>query len=235
MKRPFARSGHIRPLALSLCAISVLVLVPTVSLAAGGQQEAAPPVPSPPAARIVFLTGEVLVDGVAAEIGDTVIPGSILVTGADGLAELTFGSGNALRVEEDTELTLDVGNPAVGLDLRRGTIAAVFEGLASVGTGPEDSFRINTPSTVAGVRGTAFFVKIESDDQTYVCTCRGILEFEETGLVVRAARHNATRFTRSADGVVATPAPDIYHDTASLNAVAEVAGVSIEWGVEPED
>lgn len=225
-----------------------IVLLGTVlgTTFAAGTREAAPagsPSPSPaPArvsngaeARLVFLEGDVQLDGAPARLGDRVAPGSVIRTGPDGFADITFGTGNALRIENDTVLTLDLNNPAVGLDLRQGTIAAVFEGLASVGTGPEDTFSIRTPSTVAGVRGTAFFVHIESDTQTYVCTCHGILEFSDAGLTVRAARHNATRFTRTADGVVSEAAPEIYHDTASLNAVADVAGVTIAWGEEPEE
>lgn len=245
MKTNIAQSSPTGPLAQTIFVI-VAALVAIGSLGAGGQSESGGVEAVPPAAtaeapdltgsaRIVFLIGEVLVDGEEAQIGDNVGPGSVVVTGPDGEVDLTFGTGNALRIEQNTELTLDLSDPSIGIDLRRGTIAAVFEGLATIGTDESDTFRIATPSTVAGVRGTAFFVHIESDDQTYVCTCRGILEFEETGLVVRAARHDATRFTRTADGVIATSAPEIYHDTASLNRVADVAGVTIEWGVEPED
>jgi hypothetical protein len=183
--------------------------------------------------RIDFLTGDVRVDGASAEIGASLSRGSLVQTGPDGLVDIVFGDGNALRIEENTELTLDLADPSKGLDISRGTVAAVFEGLESIGTGPSDTFRIHTPSTVAGVRGTAFFVRIEDADRTYVCTCHGVMEFTEQGLTVRAARHAATRFIRRDGVVVAEEAPELYHDSDSLNAVADVAGVTIAWGEEP--
>jgi hypothetical protein len=183
--------------------------------------------------RIEFFAGEVLVDGKTPETGDVLARGSVLRTGSDGLVDIVFGNGNALRIEENTELSLDLVDPSVGLDVRRGTVAAVFQGLETIGSGRDDTFRIQTPSTVAGVRGTAFFIRIEDADRTYVCTCHGILEFAESGLTVRAARHAATRFTRANGEVTAEKAPELYHDTDSLNAVADVAGVTIAWGEEP--
>ncbi len=189
--------------------------------------------PAATSGRIEFFVGEVLVDGIMPETGDILQRGSVIRTGPDGLVDVVFGNGNALRIEENTELSLDLVDPSVGLDIRRGTVAAVFEGLETIGTGGNDTFRIQTPSTVAGVRGTAFFIRIEDADRTYVCTCHGILEFAESGLTVRAARHAATRFTRTNGGVIAEEAPEIYHDSDSLNAVADVAGVTIAWGEEP--
>ncbi|MFW6229216.1 MAG: FecR family protein [Alkalispirochaeta sp.] len=183
--------------------------------------------------RIEFLAGDVRVDGAAAEIGAVLGSGSLVQTGSNGLVDIVFGDGNALRIEENTELTLDLADPSRGLDVSRGTVAAVFEGLESIGTGPSDTFRIRTPSTVAGVRGTAFFVRIEDVDRTYVCTCHGVMDFSDQGLTVRAARHTATRFIRRDGDVVAEEAPELYHDSDSLNAVADVAGVTIKWGEEP--
>jgi hypothetical protein len=155
------------------------------------------------------------------------------VTGGDGRVEILFGSGNILELRPDTELTLDTTDPANAIDLRRGQFAAVFDRLETIGMGAEDTFRVRTPATVAGVRGTAFFVAVESDDQTYVCTCNGTLNFGPDGeLTVTAARHEAYRFVAGDDEVRREPAPELYHDTAEFNRLAEVIDVVIEWGPE---
>jgi len=226
----------------------VFFLTVTFGVAGGGQTDSAsgtppaddqgatesPAIPGPArSGRIEFLVGDVRVDGGVAEIGAVLNRGSVVQTGSDGFVDIVFGNGNALRVEENTRVTLDLADPSRGIDIDRGTIAAVFEGLESVGTGPSDTFRIHTPSTVAGVRGTAFFVRIEDTDRTYVCTCHGVMEFSDQGLTVRAARHAATRFIRRDGEVLAEEAPELYHDSDSLNAVADVAEVTIAWGEEP--
>lgn len=217
--------------------VVVLCLMVPAALSAGGGRETSSPAVSKGTAEITarfeYVAGAVTLDGQDAAIGDSVGRDSVVQTGPDGTADIVFGTGNALRIEENTRLSLDLVDPSVGLDIRNGAIAAVFNGLESVGTGPDDTFRVQTPSTIAGVRGTAFYIKIEDADNTYVCTCHGILEFAESGLVVRAAKHAATRFTRSNGDVSATPASEEYHDTEGLNAVADVAGVTIAWGEEP--
>ena len=218
-----------------------LVIFASWGVDAGGQSEAVPDsagessVTETVTPRIEYLEGEVSVDGVPAEIGASIPAGARISTGADGMVDIVFGSGNALRIEEDTLLTLDLQDPAEGIDISRGTIAAVFEGLQSLGTGPDDTFRVRAPTTVAGVRGTVFFVKIENPQSTYVCTCHGELEFVDDNLVVRAARHDATRFIADNGEVRVEDALDLYHDSQSLNAVADIVGVTIAWGEEPHD
>ncbi len=233
MKRDRTLTGGISRFLLPLCLIAV-----APSLFAGGEGEsrvepAEPARSDESAARIEFLVGEVTVDGDEALIGMSLDPGSTVRTGSDGTVDIVFGSGNALRVSEDTVMVMDLSDPAVGLDIRRGTVSAVFEGLESIGTGPDDTFIVRTPSTVAGVRGTVFFVKIEDPDTTYVCTCHGIIDFDQSGLTVSAARHEATRFVRSDGEVTALRAPGIYHDSDDLNEIAAIVGIEIAWGEEP--
>lgn len=219
--------------------LGITLLIP-ITISAAGQDEAAASDTGGTAgseaqrpARIEFLVGEVLIDGSAAEIGETVPAGAEIVTGVDGRVEIVFGSGNIIEIRSGTELTLDTANPANGIDLRRGQFAAVFDRLETIGMGSDDTFRVDTPSTVAGVRGTAFFVAVESEEQTYVCTCNGTLNFGPTGdLIVTAARHEANRFVLDDDAVQRVSAPQIYHDTDEFNRLAEVVDVTIEWGEE---
>lgn len=222
--------------------LSVWVVVLATPVLAGGSSEAADSdrgrdttsVSAETVARIEYLEGEVQIDSDAATVGQIVDAGARIQTGADGIAEIVFGSGNALRVEENTFLTLDLTDPANGIDLRRGVVAAVFEGLETIGVGPERTLHVNTPTTIAGVRGTVFFIRVESEESTYVCTCHGELSFDDGDLTVRAARHSARRFIRTSDGIAVETAAEEYHDSDSLNAVADVVGVTIAWGEEPD-
>ena len=183
--------------------------------------------------RVEFLVGEVTINGDPAEIGDPVPAGAEIVTGPQGRVEIVFGSGNIIEIRAATELTLDTANPANGIDLRRGQFAAVFDRLETIGMGRNDTFAVQTPATVAGVRGTAFFVAVESDDQTYVCTCNGTLNFGDDGeLSVTAARHEAYRFVADGQTARRIPAPEIYHTTDEFNRLAEAVDVTIEWGDE---
>lgn len=184
-------------------------------------------------ARVEYLEGNVRIDREPAEIGAFLTPGALVTTGSDGVVEIVFGTGNALRIEENTELTLDVSDPGNGIEVTRGTFAAVFEGLETIGVGSDTTLRVRTPTTVAGVRGTAFFVKVESPESTYFCTCRGIIDFDDGAMTIRAARHEARRFVKEGEETVVRDAPEIYHDSHSLNAVADVVGVKIAWGEEP--
>ncbi|GAB6089999.1 FecR family protein [Spirochaeta dissipatitropha] len=184
-------------------------------------------------ARVEYLEGDVRADGELLNIGDALFPGIQIITGPNGIIEITFGQGNILRVEEDTSLSLNLADPTEGLDIQRGSVAAVFEGLQTIGVGPARSLNVRTPVAVAGVRGTVFYIKVESQDSTYVCTCHGELVFEDGKYTVRSARHNANRFFREDDRVRFEEAEELYHDSASLDAVAETAGVNIRWGEEP--
>jgi hypothetical protein len=219
----------------------VLIAMSSFAWAAGGQEDsnagsgqAASDTVSTVEARVEYIEGDVLLDGEPTNIGAEVPPGGRIETGADGLVDVVFGNGNALRIEENTALTMDLSDPSQGLDVRRGTVAAVFEGLRSIGVAESDDFRVRTPTAVAGVRGTAFFVRVENENSTYICTCHGELDFGPHGMTIRAARHDARRFIREGGEVRVEQAPEIYHDSDSLNAVADVVGVTIAWGEEPD-
>lgn len=221
-------------------AAAALFLVCVFGVAAGGQNESGGVTQSTIdyRARIEYIEGDVTVDGIPAEIGDDVESGQIVATGPGSAADIVFGRRNLLRLEEST--TIAFKQDTEGLVVDDGTVAAVFDRLHAIGIGPEDTFRVETPTAVAGVRGTTFFIKVEDADSTYVCTCQGVLEFDPTAnrpnLRIAAANHSASRFTRTADGGVTwEEAPEIYHTSESLNEAADTIGVTIPWGEHPDE
>lgn len=177
-----------------------------------------------------YFEGEVLVDGRDAELGEQLLPGSRIQTGDDGFAEVVFGSGNILRIEENTAMVINIDDEQEGITLNSGAFSAVMSGLRELGFGPDKELALRSLSTVAGVRGTSFYFRIEDESTTYVCVCNGTLALGATGEDTAATEHSAFRFTRTASGTTQTSAPLLYHDNESMDAVAARVGVEIPWG-----
>jgi hypothetical protein len=99
-----------------------------------------------------------------------------------------------------TTLRFDAKVLSRGATLQRGTIAMVLRNLAAA-QGDELRFSIRTPTAVAGVRGTCFFISIEDENNTYICACNGAIHVEgDGGQVVRnlaSSHHQEVRVTRS--------------------------------------
>ena len=208
-----------------------LVLLAAIAppLIAGGQAESIDPVTL--TGELVYLEGTVAVNGSGAELGDPVSPGDRIVTGADGLAEVTFGPRNILQFRENTDATVE---PAWGgVELERGTIAAVLNGLARLGMGDDNRFQVRTATAAMGVRGTAFFISHPAADESYFCTCHGKLHLEsvdgEVTQETEAYHHAAVWYVQTPDGIKALPSGLHYHDDATLNEIARRAGTVVRW------
>jgi len=220
-----------------LVTILLAIMTPAVVVAGGqGEVNAGSPRGVPEYdARLEYVEGDVTIGGTVASIGMAVEPGEVIETGADGSADVVFGTQNLLRLEPGTVVVFDPASE--GFAVEAGSVAAIFDKLQSIGVGPDDTFAVRTPTTVAGVRGTTFFIRIESVDSTYICTCHGVLAFDGASnrpeLQIAAARHTASRFVRDGNTVVWEEAPEIYHDSASLNEAADTIGVVIPWGEDP--
>lgn len=115
---------------------------------------------------------DILKAGAAAAVpvkpGDSVSMGDIVRTKSDGKAEITFRDDTTIKLAPETRMKIDeyAFNPdnsrnkgVVGL--LRGKVRAVVSktraGIIPIAIGAS-SFNINTPTAVAGVRGTDFFV-----------------------------------------------------------------------------
>ncbi|MCG8451551.1 MAG: FecR domain-containing protein, partial [Spirochaetales bacterium] len=187
----------------------------------GSGGSGAPGAPGAPgaAAEIVFLEGQVTVNGEAAGIGDTVMDGDLIVTGPGSVAELTFGDYRILRAQENSRLSLD---SAAGLMTLDAGGLAVLQSKARKLSGKDD-WRLQTPTIIASVRGTVYYANVESPDDTYFCLCNGRIHLEDgEGFVdLAAAHHESIRARRSAEGVVYTAAPMQYHDDASIESLAD--------------
>lgn len=105
---------------------------------------------------------------IAASAGTALQQSDRVVTRADGAAGISFNDNSLLSLGPDS--VLDISHfsfeakdqpDALEATLHRGTLSAVSGKI--VAKTPE-AMRIKTPTTVLGVRGTEFFVKVTNPD-----------------------------------------------------------------------
>lgn len=99
-----------------------------------------------------------------AAVGLTLQQGDLIVTGRDGSAGITFNDDSLLSVGPDSVLSVDhfafdstSHTGRFDTSLRQGTLSAVSGKIAK--QSPE-AMKVRTPSTILGVRGTEFAVRV---------------------------------------------------------------------------
>lgn len=212
--------------------VTLVVLVAAGFLYAEGEKETtAPAVTGFTEGEITYLEGEVTVDNREAQFGMAVQSGSIVETGVDASCDIVFGEKNILRIYEDTLMEIDFS--AGNANMRTGSVGAVFNKLSAVVTEDGSRFTVASPDAVGGVRGTAFFIKVEKPGSTYLCTCYGTMALQDprgdNRKSVEAYNHEAYRYTTTAATVSTESAPLLYHDDESMEELAAQIGVQIPW------
>lgn len=150
-----------------LAALALMV----IAVAAGAQQ-------------IEYVDGDVTVQDEsgthAAEFGMPLAAGDRVVTGADGVAIVRLNDRSQVKMRENTEVTVDSVSAEASITLGSGgvfaRVARQVSGVAARVTG----FEVRTPSVVAGVRGTEFFVAygrtVEDEPDLWLCVNEGTVE-----------------------------------------------------------
>jgi ferric-dicitrate binding protein FerR (iron transport regulator) len=184
-------------------------------------------------ASVAYIEGQAKIDGKAANIGDTVPLGSTVVTDAQSLCEIRFNGKNAIRLAESTTFVFNPANLQRGSELKQGALIMVLKNLTVGADGA--GFKLRTPSAVADVRGTSFFVKAVDASTTYVCCCNGALHVQDyaggTPTNIEAPHHKAYVFQTKAAGIGVTDSTLLYHSDADMQKVASDVGVTIDWTV----
>jgi hypothetical protein len=185
---------------------------------------------------VEYLEGDVRINGVLADFGDEVAYGDWVDTGRGATIDIVFDGANVFRLGENTVAQIEIGSSRQSVDLKFGSMSAVFDRLRTLTGG--GTFDVRTNTVAGGVRGTSFFFLVLDRDTTYVCTCNGTLELDPAGeaepFVDSATRHSAY-FYRNVDGVVVVEQAGLeFHSTEGLNEIADVIGVTVPWGSLPE-
>jgi hypothetical protein len=205
------------------------IIFPLLLPALGGREQ----LPANPRGVIEYLEGDVLVNGSAAEIGQEIPPGASVQTGEASFCIILFAGKNIFRIQEQSIAIIEIDESLGSIDLKQGGLAAVFSKLQTLSSSG-GTFRIQTPTAAAGVRGTAFYVQVEDENNTYICTCNGQLGIEDVeqsnSRSVKSDYHAAYRFSRSGEGIRLSPAPLLYHNDATMNLLAAKIRIRIPWG-----
>jgi hypothetical protein len=83
-------------------------------------------------ASIVYLEGDMTLNGAPASVGDDVRAGATIRTAADAVCEIVFNTRNVIHMTAGTVLTLDPNVLSRGATLQKGAIAMVLRNLAAV-------------------------------------------------------------------------------------------------------
>lgn len=148
--------------------VCLLALVATGGLAA---QEA----------TIEYFDGDVTISGssgvVDADFGMSLLPGDTVITGPDGLAIVRLNDRSQVKLRENTSLEIDSVAEQAAVTLNSGGVFARVARQAVGASRVIAGFEVRTPSVVAGVRGTEFFVAygrtIEEDPDLWLCVNEG--------------------------------------------------------------
>ena len=139
------------------------------------------------------------------------------------LLRYVFGDENVFRIHENSIAAVDFSKAEINLNA--GSLSAVFNKIAGTGTGGKEAFKIRTPHTVAGVRGTVFFLKVENENSSYVCTCHGSVHYEDykSGNEKNTEKyhHGAIRYFVDGRKIKTEEGKLLYHDDSSMEDVAE--------------
>jgi hypothetical protein len=183
--------------------------------------------------KIIFVSGNVHVDGKLAEVGMMVEIGSTLNTGKNSFCEIVFDEKNVFKIFENSETILDFTTESKGIFLKTGAIASVVKRLISFTDLKRYRYAVRTPTAVAGVRGTSFYVRVEKDDSTYICCCNGAICLEDSAgedlRHIEASHHKAVRLKKIQDRVFMTPEEMLYHTDQGMERLAEKINVRIDW------
>jgi hypothetical protein len=122
------------------------------------------------AATVVTLNGQVSVlrdnSPWALNLGNSIQPRQIIVTGADGYALLQVSDGSTFEVFPNSRVVFR-DNPGNWKDLLEVFLGSVKVQIQKIGGQPNYN-KVRTPTAVISVRGTVFDVTVEDEDATTV-------------------------------------------------------------------
>ena len=145
-------------------------------------------------ALLEYYEGEVTVvrgsDEFFAEFGEPLDPGDLVETGSGSIAVIRINDNTQVKLREETTLWIEsvTGGPAVTLQ-SGGVFARVAKTIGGMGRRIA-GFEVKTPTVVAGVRGTEFFVAygrtVDEAPDLWLCVNEGVVDVAvpSTGEVV---------------------------------------------------
>jgi hypothetical protein len=123
--------------------------------------------------RVDKLQGTATIDGKPASIGDVVKEGSVIISSnaEKDFIDVKSSEHHHLRLAGGT-LTFENISKKFELQLKNGTLFAHVNKLDK-----DQSFNVKTTNSIAGIRGTKFFI-MDEPTYSYLCVCEGKVTHE---------------------------------------------------------
>ena len=159
------RSGHILAIAFFIMLISIAPLFADQGVVEYFEGD------------VTILRGE---EELFADFGESLEAGDLVITGTRSLAVIRLNERAQVKLRENTHLLIDSASQKAAVTLQSGGVfARVARSLETMGERAA-GFEIRTPTVVAGVRGTEFFVAygrtVEEEADLWLCVNEGIVE-----------------------------------------------------------
>ena len=115
-----------------------------------------------------------------ADFGEPLNAGDSVVTGLDSIAVIRINDRVQVKLRENTHLWIDSVTENAAVTLKSGGVfARVARSIETIGRRAA-GFEVKTPTVVAGVRGTEFFVAygrtVEEEPDLWLCVNEGAVE-----------------------------------------------------------
>jgi hypothetical protein len=196
-------------------AVSALLLRDPFSLVAASRDREWEP---PREGRISFASGRVEVNGRAAGAGDPLASGDVISTGRGSQADVEIRDVAVFHIKEDTEVALEELLARPSLRVARGWFLTIVK--------RKTPFQAATPTVLAGVRGTVFFLRVYDRERTYLCDCNGKLDLYDAGSgrqlrSVSSVYHTAFLLSRVDGGVQIERSGLLYHEDQDILRMSE--------------
>ncbi|MBN1500043.1 MAG: FecR domain-containing protein [Spirochaetes bacterium] len=209
--------------------ITLFFLVLLIISAAGINASAWPWSAKPVKAEIVFVLGDVKVNGKKAETGTIINFNDIIETGNGSIVRILAAEKTVVQLKANSKMHYRLNDKKGELYLEKGWIAGVTRKVFT----KDGKYSVRTPTAVAAIRGTSYCFKVENDLSSYFCICNGTINMtaagENKGEDISSAHHFGERFIMADGKVSIEEAGMLYHTDEDLEELAAVINEKIDW------
>jgi hypothetical protein len=167
--------------------------------------------------RLSYVFGDVFINGTAASEGDLVSEGDVIKTGPESAADVEIQDVSIFHIKENTEILVENVLASPKIKVRKGWFLVIVK--------RDIPFEVDTPTVLAGVRGTVFFFKVYNENNVYLCDCNGKIELfdsfsGESLKLVKSHYHTAFDLNREGGAVTVQRAKLRYHEDDDILRMA---------------
>jgi len=168
--------------------------------------------------RISFAAGDVYVNEVRVESGVLVGEGDTIRTGTGSEADVEIRDFAVFHLKEKSSVTTESILSQPKIRVKKGWFLLIVK--------RKNGFMVESPTALAGVRGTVIFFNVLDEKKTYFCDCNGkvTLSDPKTGNPVKnivSQYHTAFQLNRGTERVEFERAKLLYHNDEDILKIAD--------------